>query len=66
MLFLHNLELQNAGHVDVKKDLNLKRIKRNFCAQNLSLVIKNVSDSKDTLVHKAERPSNYFFQHFHT
>ena len=29
------------------------------------LAIKNVNGSEDALVHKAERPSNYFFQHFH-
>ena len=26
-----------------------------------SIVIENVIGSKDTLLHKAERPSNYFF-----
>ena len=26
----------------------------------------NVIGSEDTLMHKGERPSNYFFQHFHT
>ena len=30
------------------------------------IVIKNVIGSEDTLMHKAEHPSNYFFQHFHT
>ena len=29
------------------------------------IVIKNVIASEDILVHKADRPSNYFFQHFH-
>ena len=29
-------------------------------------LIKNVNGSEDTLIHKAERPSNYFFQLFHT
>ena len=27
----------------------------------LSIVIKNAVGSEDTLMHKAERPSNYFF-----
>ena len=46
-----------------------KKIKGNFCARNskkISIVIKNVNGSEDTLMHKAERPSNYFFQLFHT
>ena len=29
----HNIESQNAGRVDVKKDLNWKKIKGLFCAQ---------------------------------
>ena len=29
-----------------------------------SIVIKNVIGSEDTMMHKAVRPSNYFFQHF--
>ena len=28
--------------------------------------IKNVIEAEDTMMHSAERPSNYFFQHFHT
>ena len=31
-LYIHNLESQNAGLVDVKKDLNLKN-QREFCAR---------------------------------
>ena len=31
----HNLESQNAGLVDFKKDLNLKRSKGNFVRKNL-------------------------------
>ena len=31
----HNLEPQNAGLVDVKKDLNLKRSKEIFVSENL-------------------------------
>ena len=64
----HNLESQNAGCVDVKKDLHLKRSKIIFVRENLkiSIFIKHVIGSDDTLMHKAERPSNYFFQLFHT
>ena len=29
--------------------------------KKISIVIKNVIGSEDTLTHKAERPSNYFF-----
>ena len=29
-----------------------------------SIVIENVITSKDTLMHKAERPSNYFYNTF--
>ena len=32
----------------------------------VSIVIKKVTGSEVTLTHKAERPSNYFFQLFHT
>ena len=30
----------------------------------LCYVIKNIIGSEDTLMNKAERPSNFFFQHF--
>ena len=50
----------------------LKRILKGiFVRENLkkkSIVIKNVIKSEDTLMHKAERPSNYFsntFTHNH-
>ena len=33
---------------------------------NISIVIKNVNRSENTLMHKAERPSNYFFPFFFT
>ena len=64
----HNLESQNAGLVDDKKDLNLKRSKDNLYAkiQKISIAIKKVTASEVTLTHKAERPSNYFFQLIHT
>ena len=29
----HNIEPQNAGFVDVKRDLHSKKIKGNFCAR---------------------------------
>ena len=63
----HNLEPQNAGLVDDKRDLHKKRPKGIFVHENLkkSIVIKNVIRSEKTLMHKAERPSNYFFQFFH-
>ena len=68
LFFCHNLEPQTAGLVDVKKDLNKKRSKSIFVRENpkISIVIKNVIESEDTLMNKAERPINYFFQHFHT
>ena len=48
--------------IDVKKD------QREFCARKykkISIVIKNVIWCEKTLMHKAERPSNYFCQFFH-
>ena len=38
-----------------------------LCAkiQKIIIVIKNVIWSEKTLMHKAVRPSNYFFQFFH-
>ena len=46
----------------------LKKIKGYFCAQKskkeISIVIKNVIGSKDTLMRKAECPSNYFSNSF--
>ena len=65
----HNAKPQNAGLVDVKKDLNSKRSKGIFVRENkkkISIIIKNINRSEDPLMHKAERPSNYFFQLFHT
>ena len=58
----HNIKPQNAGLVDVKKDLNSKRSKGLFVRENkkISTVIKNINESEDPLMHKAERPSNYF------
>ena len=46
-----------------------KNIKGNACSkkfEKISIVIKNVIESEDTLMHIAEHPSKYFFQHFHT
>ena len=34
--------------------------------KKISIIIKNVIGSEDTLMHKAEHPNNYFFQHFDT
>ena len=34
--------------------------------KKISTVIKNVIGSEDTLMHKGESPSNYFFKLFHT
>ena len=65
----HNLKPQNAGLVDVKKGFKFNKIKGNFCARKskkISIVIKNINGSEDPLMHKAEGPSNYFFQFFHT
>ena len=57
----HKLEPQNVGLVDVKRDLNFYA--RKF--KKTSIVIKNVIWSEKTMMHKAERPSNKFFQFFH-
>ena len=65
----HNLKPQNAGLVDVKKDLNSKRSKGIFMRENLKnkhSYKKNINGSEDPLMHKSEGPSNYFFQLFHT
>ena len=35
MFFFHNLEPENAGLVDVKKDLNYNRFKGIFVRENL-------------------------------
>ena len=59
----HNLKPQNAGLVDVKNDLNSKRSKGIFVRENLK---NKHTGSEDPLMHKAEGPSNYFFQLFHT
>ena len=32
----------------------------------VSIIIKKVIGYEDTLMHKADRPSNFLFQHFHT
>ena len=32
----------------------------------LGPLVKNINGSEDPLMHKAEGPSNYFFQLFHT
>ena len=65
----HNLEPHSEGLVDVKKNLNEKKNQREFLSvkikKKISIAIKNVIGSEDTLTNKAERPSNYFFQHFH-
>ena len=64
----HNLEHQNAELVDVKRGLHIKKTsKRIFVRENLkiSIVIKNVIRSEKTLMHKAVRPSIYFFQFFY-
>ena len=52
----------------VLKGINIKKDQREFlCAKirKISIVIKNVTWSKKNLMHKAVRPSNYFFQLFH-
>ena len=50
------------------KRFKFKKIKGNFCARKskkISIVIKNVNRYEDSLMHKAERPSNYVFQLLH-
>ena len=64
LCFFHNSEPQNAGLVDVEKDLNLKKNQREFlCAKikKISIIIKNVIEAEDTVMNSAERSSNYFF-----
>ena len=49
------------------KKIKLKEINGNFCARKskkIIIVITNVTGSEHTLMHKAERPSNYFFNTF--
>ena len=51
------------------KRFKLNKINGNVRARKckkISIIIKNVIGAEDTLMHKAERPSNYFFQLFHT
>ena len=66
----HNSEPKIAGCVDVEKDLELKkeRSKGFFVRENLKNkhCYENVIGSEIILMHKAEHPSNYFFQHFYT
>ena len=52
----------------LKRILIRKKLKGIFVRENLkiSIIIKNVIEAEDTMIHSAERPSNYFFQHFHT
>ena len=67
MLFFHYLEPQNAGLVDIKRDLHLKKIKGNFCARKSkkqASLLKNVSWPEKTSKHKAVRPSNFFSNSF--
>ena len=50
------------------KGIYIKKDQRVFLCtkiKKMSIVIKNVIWSEKTLMHKAERPSNYFFQFFH-
>ena len=59
-----NLEPQKAGLVEVKRELHKKDQREFSCAKilKISIVIKNVIWSEKTLMHKAELPSNNFFQ----
>ena len=56
------------GLLMLKRILIRKKLKGIFVRENLkiSIIIKNVIEAEDTMIHSAERPSNYFFQHFHT
>ena len=63
----HNLEPQNAGLVDITKDLNLKDLREFLCAKTpkICIVIKNVKIRnviwfEDTLMHKAASPMTFF------
>ena len=50
------------------KGIYIKNDQREFLyakIKKISIVIKNVIWSEKTLMHKAERSSNYFFQFFH-
>ena len=69
MLIFINKKPKMQGFLMLERISIKKRSKGNFCArksEKISIVIKTVIESADTLMHKAERPSNYFFQHFHT
>ena len=51
------------------KEIYIKKDQREFlCAkkktEKISIIIKNVIWSEKTLMHKAERPSNYFCNSF--
>ena len=59
----HNLEFKMQGLLMLKGIYIKKRSKGIF--QKISTVIKNVIWSEKTFMHKAVRPSNYFFQFFH-
>ena len=50
------------------KGIYIKKDQREFFVREnkkISIIVKNVIRSGITLMHKAERPSNYIFQLFH-
>ena len=62
----HNLEPQIKGLVDAVRFFIKKDQRQFLCSKipKISIVIKNVIWYEKNLMHKAVRPSNYFFQFF--
>ena len=52
------------GRTNRRKSGSLYRAMPEAGATKISIVIKNEIESEDTLMHKAERPSNYFSNSF--
>ena len=68
MLFLIIKNPKMQGLFMLKGIYIKKRSKGIFVRENLkkiSIVIKNVIWTEKYMMHKAERPSNYFFKFFH-
>ena len=61
-----NVDGRTDEQTNGRKSGSLYRAMPEAGATKISIVIKNEIESENTLMHKAERPSNYFFQLFHT
>ena len=68
MLFFIILNPKMQGLLMLKRILIKPNQTEFLCAKiyKISIIIKNVIEAEDTMMHSAERHSNYFFQHFHT